>query len=447
MHLIWENLVKNLVLHWTGEFKGLDEGTESYQLEDKVWEAIGEATAKSGSTIPSSYGSRIPNISTDKSNVSAEMWSFWTLYLGPVLLRHRFKHVKYFKHFVSLVRLLNICLQFEISDEEIEEVRVGFIRWVKDYETIYYQHNPGRLSACPLTIHALLHIADHIKAVGPVWCYWAFPMERYCGRLQPALRSRRFPYATLDRYVVDDAQLTQIKVVHNVAEELSLRAHRGTVAGTYAHPAYPDILLLPSSKPVTSLPSAISTGICASLSTRSGLHMGRVRELLRQSTLQEWGKVRRVDSEEGDTMHASSLASSLDDTRDATFVRYAMYVDIHEKSTRKAPELRLETFYGQLQHIFVVKFSDPKIGKMLDLDEPRHDVAILAAIRTCKLEPADPNLKDLDFHFYKDTGALHFVDITSVQCLVGRVVDGKDSWGIIDRSGSLVRAICEDVDI
>jgi hypothetical protein len=62
------------------------------------------------------------------------MWSFWTLYLGPILLRRRFQNPKYYTHFVDLVRLLNICLQFEITDDEIEEVRSGFIKWVSQYE-------------------------------------------------------------------------------------------------------------------------------------------------------------------------------------------------------------------------------------------------------------------------------------------------------------------------
>ena len=125
---------KNLILLWTGEFKGLDEGSEEYQLSEAIWEAIGDLTAKSGSTIPSAYGSRVPNIATDRSNCNAEMWSFWTLYIGPILLRRRFRNIKYFKHFVKLVRLLNLCLQFEISDDEIEEIRKGFIEWVEEYE-------------------------------------------------------------------------------------------------------------------------------------------------------------------------------------------------------------------------------------------------------------------------------------------------------------------------
>lgn len=82
-----------------------------------------------------------------------------------------------------------------------------------------------RLSACPVTIHALLHIADSIAAAGPVWASWAFPMERYCGSLQPAIRSRRFPFASIARYVVDRARLTHIKLSYaNASARLRLTA-------------------------------------------------------------------------------------------------------------------------------------------------------------------------------------------------------------------------------
>ncbi|TEB06227.1 hypothetical protein FA13DRAFT_1566913, partial [Coprinellus micaceus] len=53
----------------------------------------------------------------------------------------------------------------------------------------------------------LLHIADSIEQAGPVWTSWAFPTERSCGRLLPAIRSRRHPFANLDNYVVASAQL------------------------------------------------------------------------------------------------------------------------------------------------------------------------------------------------------------------------------------------------
>ncbi|KAL1684480.1 hypothetical protein GGG16DRAFT_68216, partial [Schizophyllum commune] len=56
-------------------------------------------------------------------------------------------------------------------------------------DRLYYQHDSSRVSVCTLNIHALLHIADSIEAMGPVWTYWAFPMERFCGRMQRAVRS------------------------------------------------------------------------------------------------------------------------------------------------------------------------------------------------------------------------------------------------------------------
>ena len=84
-----------------------------------------------------------------------------------------------------------------------------------------------RLSTCPLTIHALLHIADGIEACGPVWAYWAFPMEQYCGLLQHSvLNSRRHPYVTLDRFVAEDAMLLQLKMRYNLFTELALQPQR-----------------------------------------------------------------------------------------------------------------------------------------------------------------------------------------------------------------------------
>jgi len=40
--------------------------------------------------------------------------------------------------------------------------------------------------------------------------------------------------------------------------------------------------------------------------------------------IEEWGKVRRVDSDEGDTIQTSSLGRRSTDKRDATFVRMSI---------------------------------------------------------------------------------------------------------------------------
>ncbi|CDO74857.1 hypothetical protein BN946_scf185004.g7 [Trametes cinnabarina] len=181
MHLIWENVVKNLMQLWTSQYKDLNTGVEDYEVNPTVWEAVGEASAASGDTIPGIFGPHPPNVTSDKMSWTAETRSFWFQYLGPILLAGRFTHRKYYTHFVLLVRLLCKCLQFELSADDLAEICAGFIAWVEEYERyfirIYYQHDLQRLSACPVTVHALLHITDSIEATGPVWASWAFPME------------------------------------------------------------------------------------------------------------------------------------------------------------------------------------------------------------------------------------------------------------------------------
>lgn len=61
----------------------------------------------------------------------------------------------------------------------------------------YYQRDDRRLSACRISFHYLLHVADSIKYCGPSWTHWQFPMERLCGILQPLIKSRIRPYSNL----------------------------------------------------------------------------------------------------------------------------------------------------------------------------------------------------------------------------------------------------------
>ena len=74
------------------------------------------------------------NIAEDTSACTADSWSFWALYLGPVLLRGRFSKEVYYKHFVSLIKFLQKCLQFELTRDELAKIREGFQDWVKMYE-------------------------------------------------------------------------------------------------------------------------------------------------------------------------------------------------------------------------------------------------------------------------------------------------------------------------
>lgn len=91
---------------------------------------------------------------------------------------------------------------------------------------IYLQYSETRLPVCTLPIHALLHIAQDIRNMGPMWAYWAFPMERFCGSLLPSIKSRKYPFTSLDHRVRDIAQLDQLKLLYGLSGELDLSDRR-----------------------------------------------------------------------------------------------------------------------------------------------------------------------------------------------------------------------------
>ena len=58
--------------------------------------------------------------------------------------------------------------------------------------------------------------------MGPVWAYWAFLMECHCGDILRNIRSWRFPYANINKYVTSCAQLTHITLLYGLHDKLSL---------------------------------------------------------------------------------------------------------------------------------------------------------------------------------------------------------------------------------
>jgi hypothetical protein len=99
-----------------------------------------------------------------------------------------------------------------------------------------------------------------------------------------------------------------------------------------------------------------------------------------------------------------------------------------------APEiLETRSFFGCLEH--VLSFELPALPA-LHLQSP--EPFVLVAVRTCNTNTITPVL-GFDLHCYSKMGGLGLVDLTTVQCGIGRVRAGN-TWTIIDRTGSLQRA-------
>ncbi|KAJ7318397.1 hypothetical protein DFH08DRAFT_971461 [Mycena albidolilacea] len=145
MHLIPENVVKNLLALWTTNFKGLETTNEKYRLQPAVIDAIGAACVTAGDTTPAAFRVRVPNIATQLHYFTAKSYTLWTTLLGSVVLRNQFQQRKYYTHFIELVRIFNDCLALSISREYVDtELRARIANWVLDFEDYLVRSSKSR---------------------------------------------------------------------------------------------------------------------------------------------------------------------------------------------------------------------------------------------------------------------------------------------------------------
>ena len=140
MHLVFEKIVPNLTLLWSGSFKNFDRA-QPFVFDKTVWDAIGAAAGVSRVTMPSSYGARVPNIVINRLCFSAETWFQWVLFVGPVVLDGQFSKKKYYIHFCKLVGLINLCLRYELSRDDIirkSSITYSLFRHLLDFTVVTY---------------------------------------------------------------------------------------------------------------------------------------------------------------------------------------------------------------------------------------------------------------------------------------------------------------------
>jgi hypothetical protein len=120
-----------------------------------------------------------------------------------------------------------------------------------------------------------------------------------------------------------------------------------------------------------------------------------------------------------------SLAFSYLHLPEHYFIQYTQLVDRYARQKRRTPEYELQMFFGQLQRILVLELpSTPR----LNLSMPT--TVILALIKSVKATVTD------NIYHYKEFGVNEVVDLTTVECVVGRIWD-RDEWAIVDRSDNV----------
>ncbi|CAE6541180.1 unnamed protein product [Rhizoctonia solani] len=449
MHLLFENLIPNMIRHWIGKFKGLDQGSGTYQLRKEDWDLVGRLTVAVVRTIPSFFVGTLPDIAQDITLYKAEAYSFWFQYLAPILLNGLLRE-PYYSHLILMRDIMALCLQFEITHADIDRLQIMVNNWVADYERLYYQYKQDRLPACPLTIHALLHLPTYIRQTGPLWASWAFVMERFCGHLLPAVKNRTLPYQHLDNYVQRRAQMQIVSHVYSLPSLAKPRINY-TYAGDEkisshetVYPKFPDLVLgRPVNKNVQlDQDSLMNQLIKYFATTYAPRFSGEISARISTKSLVRYGRLRLAG--DGDRMRTASLIDKdrTGTARDNSYIKYDLLPDRNTRFRYRDDEPFRRTYYGRLLDIYYVEFVEQEEQEATETRPAipcKVEPYILARVQECDTDgrdAADPRVRLVKYTKLSTPDIIHASTISAV---IGRVRCSDGQWAIVDRSSSGAR--------
>ncbi|KAJ1299954.1 hypothetical protein OPQ81_002622 [Rhizoctonia solani] len=319
----------------------------------------------------------------------------------------------------------------------------GFAAWVEDYERFYYMDNPSRLRACTLPLHALLHIADDIEAMGPVWAYWAFPMERFCGALARASKSCHYPYSSINHRVLQVSQLSQIKLIYGLTEELDLEERRANIRRGTGYDEYPDLIFVKPFR-VQSIPRLLIGRIANYIATATGISQRTVQRALVGRHFEMWGKMQQLEKSDdgdvtgGDLIRGAAMSRNTNQTaRNASHVRfYSRLSRWHWDTTQAIPVPDDILSYGQAEMFIIFGRSFFRCLAVLTQEpEPCHHRIILAVVSPFVQLG---HHRDADLVEYRLTSGNYagpeVVDVTKIDCLVGCVMTELGDNYVVERT-------------
>ncbi|QRV98449.1 Transposase family tnp2 [Ceratobasidium sp. AG-Ba] len=439
LHLFLLNHIPDLITIWIGKHPSVPTaGCKDYLISQEDWEAIGLETEVATKNIPSYFSRKLPNIQSEWRLFCGESWSFWVLYIGPIVLRERLPK-KYYKHFMELVSIIKCLIQFENTTERIKQLQVDIAGYVERYEEYYYQYNYNRICVCKLTVHALLHVAEEVIRCGPVWVFWSYLTERYCREIIACARQRALPFATVAKYVLQMSQLTSVSMrFHEVRKALlfgSSDAPVDTSAMEKVYADYPETILRFPRLPGFRMQPNMRKRAAAFLRTNVNLHQDfdAWMEYLPKHC-ERWGKV--CLGEGGDCIRCACARnpSSAQGNRDNSFVKFEYEQDRNRYNGRDADMVK-KIGYGRLDCILALT-----LPPNADFGVASPQLHVLAQITVAKDAEGDASVELVS---YTKFGKTIILDVTSIKCAVGRIEtkakNRRGEWVIIDRDDSLCR--------
>lgn len=207
---------------------------DKFCIPEKTWQRIGhemDLTAQKGTVtpclqliefrmrkltvciglIPSSFGANIRSISDHHHQFKCEEWLTWGLRYMEVYLFEELPTHPFYVELIECIDSVLLSLEKQLSLDEVEQIRIGFIRCIEHYEKEYYQYDESRLDAIKPTFHQPAHTADQVEDCGLCYVCASWSTEGVCGILGRGCKSRKDIFTNISNNILRNERLTHLR--------------------------------------------------------------------------------------------------------------------------------------------------------------------------------------------------------------------------------------------
>jgi len=201
MHLVLLNVVPHLWKLLAGLKLVNNKKDDHYFLPKATVAHIGQELREARRPVPLAQARSLRNIDIHQKSFKAVDWMHFILCSGEILLAGRIPS-PFYKIFMALSHACRLLFRPRgVSEADIQSIDNDLKYFVTNYYDKIYRGSAERLPLCLSTISSLLDIVPLLRACGPAWVVWQFPMERKIGTLGKLIRSSSRPHATLVKNV------------------------------------------------------------------------------------------------------------------------------------------------------------------------------------------------------------------------------------------------------
>jgi len=202
-HLFYENCMLHIWDLWITHSSSDDK----IHMDKDMASELGEEIEKGVKTLPSSFCGPIRN-PYKKRQSQYKVYEWMALlhwYIIPIAWELGFD-LEVLKNFGEFAEIVETAMTISpMSDEDLSNLHRLIISFLHEFERLYVDNDPMKVSRCRLCIFQLIHIPYHILWHGSIRFGSQATVERAIGEVGHKIRSKKAPFANMATILLERA--------------------------------------------------------------------------------------------------------------------------------------------------------------------------------------------------------------------------------------------------